>query len=86
MRLIEDADKPILPLLSVDPAAVTVRIKSMVELHGSIPSAARLCGIPQPTLETYLRQGSMPGAVALGQICAGFGVSADWVLFGRVAK
>lgn len=78
--------EPNLPLLPVDPHAISLRIKALIDMHGSIPKVARLCGIPQPTLESYVRHGNMPGAITLGLLCTGLDVSADWVLFGRGAK
>ena len=70
----------------IDPDAVLLRIRSIVDLHGSIPQAAELCGLKTPTLETYMRKQSLPGSLALACICKGLGVSADWVLFGEAGN
>lgn len=67
----------------IDPQAVYLRIRALVELHGTVPNVAQACGLKQPTLETYLRGHSLPGALALACLCRGLGVSADFLLFGE---
>lgn len=70
----------------VDPAAVALRIRSVVELRGTLGEAARLSGIPKPTLEGYVQGKNLPGSFALACLCRGLNVSADWILFGEGAR
>lgn len=74
--------KPIKP--AIDPAAVYIRIREIVAMHGTIRAAAELCGLREDTLATYANGKSLPGSLALACICKGLGVSADWLLFGEV--
>jgi transcriptional regulator with XRE-family HTH domain len=67
-----------------DPQAVVLRIRTVVEMHGSIPQVVASCGLKQPTLEHILSGKSLPNAASLACLCRGLDVSADWILFGEV--
>jgi transcriptional regulator with XRE-family HTH domain len=67
----------------IDPQAVHLRIRSLVEMNGTVAAVAQACKMKQPTLETYMRGHSLPGALAIACLCKGLGVSADWILFGE---
>lgn len=62
--------------------AVCARIRSLTEIKGGPSVAAEACGLKLATLETYLKGESLPGSVALAQLARGFGVTADFILFG----
>ena len=68
----------------IDPAAIALRVRSLVELHGTVKHVAEHCGVPLPTMETVLRGMNLPGAMTIACLCKGLGVSADWLLFGEV--
>lgn len=68
---------------SLDPAAVALRIRALCELHGSQAEVVRLCGIDPKTLTNAINMTSLPGAMTLGAISKGLGVSVDWILFGE---
>ena len=67
----------------IDPQAVYLRIRSLVELHGGVPAVSELAGMPKPTLETYMQGKNLPGAMALAQLSRAFEVSTDFLLFGK---
>ena len=50
---------------------------------GAIAEVAAACGLPKPTLESYLYQGTSPRAEQIALLCRGLKVSADWLLFGE---
>ena len=70
----------------IDPQGVTQRIKMVVGECASVREAAEKCGIPQPTMETYLQGLCLPGTLAIARLCHGLSISADWLLFGELAK
>lgn len=70
----------------IDPAAINLRIRALVDLHGSIPAVAKLSGIAQSTLEPVLAGKVLPSLMTLVCLCKGLSVSADWLLFGAVPE
>jgi DNA-binding phage protein len=68
----------------VDPAAIVLRLKSAVDLHGGVTAVAKSAGINASTLDSYVRGSSLPGALAITCLCHALDVSADWLLFGQV--
>lgn len=67
----------------IDPAAVVLRIRTIVDEAGTIPEVCQLCGVKQPTLESILYGKTLPGSVTLAQIARGLKVDAHWILFGK---
>lgn len=66
-----------------DEAAFARRLQSAITLRGlTMPRAAQACGMPLPSLESYVYRQNLPGTRALFQIAQGLDVSADWLLFG----
>lgn len=49
----------------------------------SFMDAYRKTGISYSTLHSYIYYGSCPNATALAKMCKLFGVSADYLLFGK---
>lgn len=70
----------------IDPQAVILRIRMVVQDHGSVREVAERCGMPQATLEVCVKGQSLPGTLAIASLCHGLSISADWLLFGEVAK
>lgn len=68
----------------IDPAAVQLRIRSLVALHGSSQEVVRMCGIGKNTLDAILLGKCLPNSMTLAHLCKGLKVSADWILFGEV--
>lgn len=58
-----------------------VFIDRMNELKGSmnVSAFARKAGIPQPSMDKYLK-GRLPSIEILQSLCCRFGVSSDWLL------
>ena len=69
-----------------DPAAVCLRIRSLVEFNGTVVEVANTCGIKVPTLETVIYGKGLPGAMTLACLSRGLQVSVDWLLFGEAAN
>lgn len=67
----------------IDPQAVYLRIRSLVDMHGGPAAVAREAGMPLSTLETYVGGKNLPGAMALAQLSRAFAVSTDFLLFGE---
>lgn len=70
----------------VDPAAIALRLKSLIDLHGGPTEVARKCGLNASTVDSYFRGSSLPGALATACLCDALETSADWLLFGGVRK
>lgn len=70
----------------IDPQAVLLRIRLIVQQYGSVREVAEKCGLPVPSLETYVKGQNLPGTLAIASLCHGLSVSADWLLFGEVAR
>lgn len=68
----------------IDPAAVCLRIRTLVEFNGTVAEVAETCGIKLPTLETVIYGKGLPGAMTLACLSRGLQVSTDWLLFGAV--
>ena len=68
----------------VDPNAIALRIKALVDLCGTVPHTAKTCGLAQPTLEAVIAGKTLPSAMTIACLCKGLDVSADWLLFGEV--
>lgn len=68
----------------IDPAAIPLRIRALIDLNGSIKHVAQICGINVPTLDAVLTGKNLPSLMTVICLCKGLGVSADWVLFGEV--
>lgn len=68
----------------IDPAAVVLRIRTLVDEAGPVAEVARQCGIKLPTLEGILYGKALPGSVTLAQLARGLDVDAHWILFGKV--
>lgn len=62
--------------------AMRNRIRSLAVIKGGLDEAAAVCAMPRRTLESYISGESLPGSVTLAQLARGFGVSADFILFG----
>lgn len=77
---------PELALPPIDPAAVHLRIREIVDLNGGPAEVAKACGLKLPTLEVWTSGRGLPNSLGLAHLCAGLRVSADWLLFGRVAQ
>ena len=61
------------------------RIRLVMQLRKlTVAGAAECCGMPQPTLETYLYGQHLPGAQALADLATGLNCSVDWLLLGTV--
>ncbi len=60
-------------------AQIVARVDS---LRGgrSVSSFARFIGIPQKSLDNYLKQGRKPSLELILLVCSKCGVSADWLL------
>lgn len=67
-----------------DPAAIGLRLKSLIDLHGGPTEVARKSGLNASTVDAYCRFQSLPGALAIACICDALETSADWLLFGKV--
>lgn len=70
----------------VDPQAIILRLKSIIDLKGGPTEAARKAGLNASTMDSYYRGNSLPGALALACICDALEISADWLLFGGLRK
>lgn len=68
----------------IDPAAVNLRIRSIVAEFDTIAAAAKACDMLPAALEGYVSGRNLPGSMALARLCVGLGISADWLLFGLV--
>ncbi len=71
------------PFQPIDAHAVFMRIRSLVELQGGPAAAVRDTGLKLSTLNSYLEGKALPGAMSLAQMSRGFGVTADFLLFGE---
>lgn len=68
----------------IDPAAVCLRIKTLIAFKEiTVAEAAAQCGLKVPTLEGILRGSNMPNSMTLACLSRGLEVSADWLLFGE---
>lgn len=67
-----------------DPHAVILRLRTVVEMQGSVPEVAKKCGLKQPTLDGLMRGDGLPNSTTLAHLCHGMDISADWLLFGKV--
>lgn len=67
-----------------DPHAVILRLRTAVEIEGTVTEVAAKCGLKLPTLESLMRGNSLPNSTTLACLCHGLDISADWVLFGKV--
>lgn len=67
-----------------DPHAVILRLRTVVEMQGSVPEVAKKCGLKLPTLEGLMRGDGLPNSTTLAHLCHGLEISADWLLFGQV--
>lgn len=70
-------------LPEIDRYAINGRIQNLVTIKGGASAVARLCGLPEPTIEYWINAGGLPGSVALARLAQGCEVSAHWILFGR---
>ena len=61
----------------------SLRLQCAAADLGTLAQVAAACGLPKPTLESYLYQGAAPRAGQIALLCKGLGVSADWLLFGE---
>ena len=68
----------------IDPQAVYLRIRSLIEMHGGVSTVSETAGMPKPTLETYMQGKNLPGAMALAQLSRAMNISVDFLLFGEV--
>jgi hypothetical protein len=68
----------------VDPAAIVLRLRSIIDLAGGVTVVSRQSGLNGNTLDGYYRGASLPGALAIGCLCRALEISADWLLFGEV--
>lgn len=63
--------------------SIARRIRLMMEVRDlTQKKAAERCGMPEATLEGYIRALNMPGGESIARMARGFGVSADWLLDG----
>jgi DNA-binding phage protein len=70
----------------VDPHAIALRLKSLIDLHGGPTDVARKAGLNTSTVDSYYRATSLPGALAIACLCDALEISADWLLFGGIRK
>lgn len=66
-----------------DAEEFSLRLQCAIVDLGSHSQVAMACGLPKPTLESYLYQRTSPGAPQIALLCKGLNVSADWLLFGE---
>jgi transcriptional regulator with XRE-family HTH domain len=68
----------------IDPGAVTLRIRTIVENEGTTSVVAKKCGIKPDTLFSIINGKAMPNATTLAHLSQGLEVDAHWILFGKV--
>ena len=69
-----------------DVAAFQRRLKIVVKLKdANKETLANKCGLPKPTFESYIYGSNLPSITGLAGLCVGLGVSADYLMFGKLA-
>ena len=71
------------PWREAEVAGIGERIKELRRSGESVAGFARLVGVPEANIRTYLYNGMCPRADKLVRIAAACGVSVDWLATGR---
>lgn len=50
------------------------------ERHWSYPDMAKVTGLPESTIKSYVFKDREPGIYSLAKMSRGFGVTADWLI------
>ena len=50
------------------------------EHHWSYPDMAKVTGLPESTIKSYVFRDREPGIYSLAMMSRGFGVTADWLI------